>query len=157
MACWIPIPEIHSTPEWFQWPILLGTWRLPYATLSFIILHRFFIGFRSGLFPGHSRTEILFSFRDSVATFDQDRVVSIPGLSCLDTGAELSRYQGRVVSIPGPSCLNTGAELSRYEGRVVSIPGLSCLNTVKLLRSKCNEGCVWCIYVTVVTCADTMT
>ena len=29
--------------------------------------------------------------------------------------------------------------------------------TVKLLRSECNEGCDWCIYVTVVTCADTLT
>ena len=25
------------------------------------------------------------------------------------------------------------------------------------LRSKCNEGCDWCIYLTVVTCTDTMT
>ena len=25
------------------------------------------------------------------------------------------------------------------------------------LRSECNEGCDWCIYVTVVTCADTLT
>ena len=24
------------------------------------------------------------------------------------------------------------------------------------LRSKCNEGCYWCIYVTVVTCAYIM-
>ena len=24
------------------------------------------------------------------------------------------------------------------------------------IRSKCNEACDWCIYVTVVTCADTM-
>ena len=29
--------------------------------------------------------------------------------------------------------------------------------TVKLLRSECDEGCDWCIYVTVVTCADTLT
>ena len=28
---------------------------------------------------------------------------------------------------------------------------------VKFLRSKCNEGCDWCIYVTVITCADIMT
>ena len=28
--------------------------------------------------------------------------------------------------------------------------------TVKFRRSKCNEGCDWCIYVTVVSCADTM-
>ena len=27
----------------------------------------------------------------------------------------------------------------------------------KMSRSKCNEDCDWCIYVTVVTCADTMT
>ena len=25
----------------------------------------------------------------------------------------------------------------------------------KLIRSECNAGCYWCIYVTVVTCADT--
>ena len=24
------------------------------------------------------------------------------------------------------------------------------------IRSKCNEGCSWCIYVIVVTCADSM-
>ena len=29
--------------------------------------------------------------------------------------------------------------------------------TVKFIRSKCNEGCDWCIYVTVVTWADTLT
>ena len=28
---------------------------------------------------------------------------------------------------------------------------------LKLLRSECNEGCDWCIYVTAVTCADTLT
>ena len=28
---------------------------------------------------------------------------------------------------------------------------------MKCLRSECNEGCDWCIYVTVVTCADTLT
>ena len=28
---------------------------------------------------------------------------------------------------------------------------------LKLLRSECNEGCDWCIYVTVVTCAVTLT
>ena len=27
----------------------------------------------------------------------------------------------------------------------------------KILRSECNEGCDWCIYVRVVTCADTLT
>ena len=27
----------------------------------------------------------------------------------------------------------------------------------EILRSECNEGCDWCIYVTVVTCADTLT
>ena len=29
--------------------------------------------------------------------------------------------------------------------------------SVIFIRSKCNEGCDWCIYVTVVTCADTLT
>ena len=29
--------------------------------------------------------------------------------------------------------------------------------TVKFIRSKCDEGCDWCIHVTVVTCADTLT
>ena len=29
--------------------------------------------------------------------------------------------------------------------------------TVKVIWSKCDEGCDWCIYVTVVTCADTLT
>ena len=38
-----------------------------------------------------------------------------------------------------------------------AIPGQSTRCTVKCLRSKSNEGCDWCIYVTVVTCADTMT
>ena len=33
-----------------------------YATLSFINLHRFSIGLRSWLLPGHSSTEILFVF-----------------------------------------------------------------------------------------------
>ena len=28
---------------------------------------------------------------------------------------------------------------------------------VKCIRSECNKGCDWCIYVTVVTCADTLT
>ena len=28
---------------------------------------------------------------------------------------------------------------------------------MKFIRSKCNEGCDWCIYVRVVTCADTLT
>ena len=28
---------------------------------------------------------------------------------------------------------------------------------MKCIRSKCNEACDWCIYVTVVTCADTLT
>ena len=28
---------------------------------------------------------------------------------------------------------------------------------MKCIRSKCDEGCDWCIYVTVVTCADTLT
>ena len=41
-----------------------------YATLSFIIVHRFSTGLRSGLFPGYSSTDILFFFRNSVATFD---------------------------------------------------------------------------------------
>ena len=27
----------------------------------------------------------------------------------------------------------------------------------KLIKSECDEGCDWCIYVTVVTCADTLT
>ena len=35
--------------------------------------------------------------------------------------------------------------------------GQSSRCTVKCIRSKCNEGCDWCIYVTVVTCADTLT
>ena len=29
--------------------------------------------------------------------------------------------------------------------------------TVKFIRSKCNEGYDWCICVTIITCADTMT
>ena len=37
------------------------------------------------------------------------------------------------------------------------LPGQSSRRTVKCLRSECNEGCDWCIYVTVVTCADTLT
>ena len=28
---------------------------------------------------------------------------------------------------------------------------------MKFIRSECDEGCDWCIYVTVVTCADTLT
>ena len=28
---------------------------------------------------------------------------------------------------------------------------------MKCIRSKCDEGWDWCIYVTVVTCADTLT
>ena len=35
--------------------------------------------------------------------------------------------------------------------------GQSSRCTVKFLRSECDEGCDWCIYVTVVTCADTLT
>jgi len=42
-----------------------------YATLSFTIVHRFSTGFLSGLFPGHSDTEILVFFRKSVSTFDR--------------------------------------------------------------------------------------
>ena len=37
------------------------------------------------------------------------------------------------------------------------LPGQSCRCTVKFIRSECNEGCDWCIYVTVVTCVDTLT
>ena len=37
------------------------------------------------------------------------------------------------------------------------LPGQSSRCTVKCLRSECDEGCDWCIYVTVVTCADTLT
>ena len=29
--------------------------------------------------------------------------------------------------------------------------------TVKFIRSECDKGCDWCIYVTVVTCADSLT
>ena len=28
---------------------------------------------------------------------------------------------------------------------------------LEFIRSECDEGCDWCIYVTVVTCADTLT
>ena len=42
-----------------------------YATLSFIKVHRFLTGLRSGLFPGNSSTEILLFFSNSVASFDQ--------------------------------------------------------------------------------------
>ena len=37
------------------------------------------------------------------------------------------------------------------------MPGQSSRCTVKFIRSECNEGCDWCIYVTVVTCAYTLT
>ena len=37
-----------------------------------------------------------------------------------------------------------------------TMPDHSSRCTVTFLRSKCNEGCDSCIYVTVVTCADTM-
>ena len=37
------------------------------------------------------------------------------------------------------------------------LPGQSSRYTVKFIRSERNEGCDWCIYVTVVTCADTLT
>ena len=37
------------------------------------------------------------------------------------------------------------------------LPGQSSRCTVKFIRSKCDKGCDWCIYVTVVTCADTLT
>ena len=52
----------------FRFPALGGCLD---ATLSFIIVHIFSVGLRSGLFPGHSSTEILFLFRNSVATFDR--------------------------------------------------------------------------------------
>ena len=66
--------------------------------------------------------------------------VLIPWLSCLDTVAELSRYQFKL-SILWLSCLDTGSScLYRvklsipgssclYRGRVVAIPGPSCLDT----------------------------
>ena len=51
---------------------ILSTWQLfLYVALSFIIVPRFSVGLRSSLFHGHSSTEILFFFRNSVATFDQ--------------------------------------------------------------------------------------
>ena len=39
-------------------------------------------------------------------------IINNPAWPILNTRAELSRYRGRVVSIPGPSCLDTGAKLS---------------------------------------------
>ena len=33
----------------------------------------------------------------------------------------------------------------------------NCFINIISITSKCNEGCDWCIYVTVVTCADTLT
>ena len=42
-----------------------------YATLSFIIVHMFSIWLASRLFAGHSSTEILFFFRNWLATFDR--------------------------------------------------------------------------------------
>ena len=42
--------------------------------------------------------------------------------------------------------------------QITWLPGKSSSCTIKFIRSKCNEGCDWCIYVTVVvTCVDTMT
>ena len=41
-----------------------------YANLSFITVHRFSIGLRSGLLQSHYCMEILFFFRNSVAAFD---------------------------------------------------------------------------------------
>ena len=37
------------------------------------------------------------------------------------------------------------------------LPGQSSRCTIKFIRSECDDGCDWCIYVTVVTCADTLT
>ena len=37
----------------------------------------------------------------------------------------------------------------------VTLMQITC--TVNFIRSKCNKGCDWCIYVTVVTCANTTT
>ena len=42
-----------------------------YATVSFVTVHRFSIGLRSGLFPAHSSTDISFFFRNSMASFDR--------------------------------------------------------------------------------------
>ena len=39
--------------------------------------------------------------------------------------------------------------------QITWLPGQSSRCSVKFIRSKCNEGCDRCIYVTVVTCADT--
>ena len=41
--------------------------------------------------------------------------------------------------------------------QIKGLPGQSSRCSVKFIRSKCDEGCDWCIYVTVVTCADTLT
>ena len=51
-------------------PQVLSAWLLLVCHLIlFIIVHSFSIGLRSGLFPGHSRTEILILFMNSVASF----------------------------------------------------------------------------------------
>ena len=42
-----------------------------HATLFFIIVHRFSTGLRSELFLSHSSREILFFFKNSLATFNQ--------------------------------------------------------------------------------------
>ena len=41
--------------------------------------------------------------------------------------------------------------------QIKRLPVQSSRCTVKFIRSECNEGCDRCIYVTVVTCADTLT
>ena len=41
--------------------------------------------------------------------------------------------------------------------QITWLPGQSSRYTMKFISSKCNEGCEWRIYLTEVTCADTMT
>ena len=41
--------------------------------------------------------------------------------------------------------------------QITRLPGQSSMCIIKVLRSKCNESCDWCVYVTVVTFADAMT
>ena len=54
-----------------------------------------------------------------------------------------------------PNHMVARSELEVHQ--ITWLPGQSWRCSVKLIWSKCNEACDWCIYVTVINCADTIT
>ena len=64
-----------------------------YATLFLLIVHKFSMGLRSGLFPGHFSRDSLFFFRNSMATVEWTCMCSFSFSFCLSNSTYLGPFK----------------------------------------------------------------